>query len=566
MADNSLPGRFHVQIDGAELPIEASGALLEITVETSLLLPSVATLLLDDPNLLWIDDDRLTCGKAVTIFAALASDSDKPLFDGEIVEVEPDLTPASKRLTIRAFDRLHRLSRGRQVRSFQNLTDGDLMTQIAREAGLTPDIDTTAQVHEYLLQSNQTNLELLRQRASALGYFLYVDGKTLFCKSIKNSGASLPPIELTWNSGLSEFRPRLSTIAQVDEVMVRGWDPKERKEIIGLAKPASDGAPQTEKQEIGSTVARQAFSITARHLVTDRTVRSQTEADVLARATAERLTGQFIEADGACSGGATAALRAGQRLTIGAIGQRFGGTYTVTSATHHYTPQEGHTTRFSVSGQQAHGILELLGNTSQNLAATQGLSLAVGIVTDNNDPLQMGRVKVRFPWLSSEHTSDWSRIASPGAGPDRGLLCLPEINDEVLVGFEQGDIHQTYILGGLWNGKDKPPKGSQGDLVTSGGSVEERIWVSRSGHQIALVDKDGKESILIRDKNGNEIVLDSSKNELRCTVQGEAKIQAQGKLTLESQGGAVEIKGTAGVTVDGGGGEAVIKGTMIRLN
>ena len=124
----------------------------------------------------------------------------------------------------------------------------------------------------------------------------------------------------------------------------------------------------------------------------------------------------------------------------------------------------------------------------------------------------------------------------------------------------------TCTLGGLWNGKDNPPQGSQGNSVSQAGAVGERVWLSRSGHRISLIDTDGNESILVRDKNGNEIVLDSTKNELRCTVQGEARIQAQGNLTLESQGGAVDIKATAGVTIDGGGGEAVIKGTMIRLN
>ncbi|MHC5832550.1 MAG: phage baseplate assembly protein V, partial [Nostoc sp.] len=87
-----------------------------------------------------------------------------------------------------------------------------------------------------------------------------------------------------------------------------------------------------------------------------------------------------------------------------------------------------------------------------------GQTFLVGIVTNNKDPKGLGRVKVQFPTLTEEHTSNWARVVAPGAGNNRGFDCLPEIRDEVLVGFEHGDIHRPYIIGGVWNGEDASPE------------------------------------------------------------------------------------------------------------
>src|SRR4030095_3667499 len=150
--------------------------VFEVTVQNSLHLPDVATIVLNDPKLKWIDDTLLSPGKSIEIHGTAAPTPTKAdvIFDGEIVELEPEFGSKMHRLTIRAFDRLHRLARGRFVRSFQNVTDSDLARRLATEAGLQADVDATRQVHEYLFQNNETNLEFLRQRAGAAGCMCYV--------------------------------------------------------------------------------------------------------------------------------------------------------------------------------------------------------------------------------------------------------------------------------------------------------------------------------------------------------------------------------------------------------
>ena len=163
--------------------------------------------------------------------------------------------------------------------------------------------------------------------------------------------------------------------------------------------------------------------------------------------------------------------------------------------------------------------------------------VTIGVITNNKDPDKLGRVKVKFPWLSEQVESHWARVVTPMAGKERGLYFLPEVNDEVLVAFEHGVMEFPYVLGSLWNGQDKPP------LANNDGKNNLRTIKSRSGHVITLDDTEGEEKIIIRDMTAkNEIVIDSKNNTLTMKVEKDLTIEAKGKISLKSSGGDVEIE------------------------
>jgi len=163
--------------------------------------------------------------------------------------------------------------------------------------------------------------------------------------------------------------------------------------------------------------------------------------------------------------------------------------------------------------------------------------VTVGIVTNNKDEEGFGRVKVKFPWLSETDESYWARVLTPMAGKQRGLYFLPEVDDEVLVAFDRGDISSPYILGGLWNGQDKPPESN------TDGKNNLRVIKSRSGHQIILDDTENAEKITICDKTGkNQIVIDSKNNAISIEGEKDISIKAKGKISLESSDGDISIK------------------------
>lgn len=150
-------------------------------------------------------------------------------------------------------------------------------------------------------------------------------------------------------------------------------------------------------------------------------------------------------------------------------------------------------------------ILEALARPGEREGARDRIyGAVVGIVSNTGDPDGLGRIKVRFPWLKEDDESRWARLVSFMAGPGRGAVFRPEVDDEVLVVFEQGDMRFPYVLGAVWNGNDKPPSEKGGDAEN-----HIRMIKSRSGHTIVLDDSPGGEKITITDKGGNILQLSS---------------------------------------------------------
>jgi len=204
---------------------------------------------------------------------------------------------------------------------------------------------------------------------------------------------------------------------------------------------------------------------------------------------------------------------------------------------------------------------------SDDEATTGFHGIVTGIVTNNQDPDEMGRIKVKIPRISGEDESHWARVVSFFAGADRGAFFLPEVDDEVLIAFEYGDIHMPYILGALWNGVDTPPE------TNSDGENNIRIIKSRSGHIIKLNDKDGEETIEIIDKSeGNKITIETADNKISIISAADIELVApDGKVLIDAN--EVEIKSAADTKIEAGGnldaeasGDLTAKGATINLN
>jgi uncharacterized protein involved in type VI secretion and phage assembly len=191
--------------------------------------------------------------------------------------------------------------------------------------------------------------------------------------------------------------------------------------------------------------------------------------------------------------------------------------------------------------------------------------VAIAIVTQNQDPEGLCRVKVSYPWHDKPRDSFWARIATPMAGNNRGAVFLPEVGDEVLVACEREDLRFPYVLGALWNGKDKPPE------TNADGRNDKRMIRSRKGHRLLFDDgrrgavelalDDGKkvrlddDGISVDDGKGNRLAIQSS--------SGALTIEAGGQLTLKGASVAIEASGQlrikAGATLN-------LNGTMININ
>jgi phage protein D len=347
-ADNPLVPDFAININGTPLPVEAVPHVVGVTVEDDAELPSMFTLELtgsdhQEKEIAWIDDkDLFAVGHVVEVKMGYVDDLETLLI-GEITGLEPEFAfDRLPSLTVRGYDRRHRLHRGRRTRTFVQQKDSDIAVQIASEAGLTAQVEDSQVVHDYVLQANQTDMEFLHERARRIRYEVVIEDRTLFFRPVSNAEGEI--FTLTMNDDLLEFYPRLSSVRQLSEVTVRGWNPKDKKEIIGQAK-TGDEVSTMGGQQSGAAMIESAFGA-AVGLVSDRPVMTQAEADQMAKARFNNVALALITGEGACLGRTD--LRPRKVIKIEGVGQRFSGQYYVTAATHHYSPHRGYRTHFKV--------------------------------------------------------------------------------------------------------------------------------------------------------------------------------------------------------------------------
>ena len=575
---------FLVEIDGSALPPEVSALLALAHVDHSLRLPDLFELRFRDPDRTVVSASHVRIGSMVTISVATdAAQSPDKLMEGEVTALEAEFDSTGTFTVIRGYDQAHRLFRGRRTETYTQVTASDVATTVARRAGLKiGDVQSTSTVHDQLSQGGTSDWAFLEHLARQVGYEIAVrDGAFTFGKPTPASDAPAPggqtdanPLVLKGGTDLLRFRSVVTSADQVKQVEVRGWDVAAKKALVSTAPAQTKSAqlPTLDPQKIAAVFGDPVYTLT------DEAYRSQAEVDTAAGALAESIAGAFAEFEGVARGNPK--LRANAAISIENVGDPFDGKYIITSSRHRYDPVTGYTTSLAVTGRQNRS---LLGLTAGSGAAQRIPGLVNAIVSDANDPQKQGRVRVKLPWLGPDYVSDWARTLQVGAGKDRGFMVVPEVDDEVLVGFEHGHLDRPYVLGGLYNGIDTPPTDNPVDLVDSGsGALNRRSWVSRLGHRIDLLDQDGKKAgIQVSSKDNKlQVVLDAVGTTVTVHSDGTVTVEGKQGITIDAassklslKAGQIEMSATSGVKIDGGsgsvdvnaGGQLSLKGVTTTL-
>lgn len=592
-----MPQPYHVwpdiTVNGNALPDDLERLLESVVVAQHQHLPDMFSIAFHDPSRDVLGRLSGDIGDPLTIkYTPPDGGSPATLMNGEITGFEAEYEATRGRTVVRGYDMSHRLHRGRNTQTYKNVTDSDIARQVASNAGLqVGQIDSTSVTYEHVSQANQSDWDFLKSRAREIGYELTMDdGKFCFRQPIQASGAPQPgdyqnhtdPQQLVFGDDLIEFRPRVTSAEQVTGINVRGWDPDQKQSVLGSGQPATVAASA---QKDPSTLAGLFGSPT--FTVVDRPLAQQGEVDGVAGAVAEAIASSFAEAEGVARGNPK--LTAGATVSIGVVGDPFEGQYTLSEARHVFN-ENGYRTHFVISGRQDRSLLGLTSVGKSNGHASAGGAPINGVViaqvTDNNDPNNQARVKLKFPWLDDNYESNWARVTQLGAGPNSGALFMPEVNDEVLVAFEFGDIRRPYVVGSLYNGQDAPNLGSS---LFNNGQVMRRGFTSRKGHLMVFFDDPNKAGVAIISSDGNlKVSLNETNSEIHISSQGKVTVESQQDMTFSSQANLklsaqqgisleaqtnLDLKGQSGATLDGGpnltvksSGQTAISGSMVDVN
>jgi phage protein D len=567
--------RLGLEGPGGKKGEEFLAQVREVVVEESLYAPSRYTIQVDNPYGPGYDKgepgkytDEFKPGDTWGVYFT-ASMAEPAVFSnpysgrvirGKSVRIEGDFNPNTQGpIKIIGYDNLYALNEGIHNRVYPNQSHSDIVKKIAKEVGLSftgATIDEDSLRSEYVLQADETNMQFLRKLAAMNGFELFVqcddDGEPLLHF---HKPREISRLDLTWGENIRDIKPYYVKLP-VDKIKVSYWK-YDDKRLDFVDKSRAEGKTLTTtgwdpiKNGLTSANGTAVCRVVGSYSTSDPEA-----AERVAQSLCNEYQGQFMCAKVEAEGNAD--IRPGRVINLpkgqkGPIGN-FAGDYYVTETRHEYV-NGVLTTKFTITDKGGYSMLAH--NLSTENRPKAGQANLVGVVTNNRDDKNMGRVKVKFPTLDDQE-SYWARMTTLGGGNNRGFDCLPEIDDEVLVAFEHGDINRPYIIGSVWNGKDKPPEKVDNSVTGNGkGKVRLRTFKTRVGHQLQFVEEDGKDrkqkGVYLETEDGFKIKMNDTRKEILLETPGGLTIRMSDMkkaIELKSSGGSIRLD-TTGVQING---------------
>ncbi len=566
--DSKLPPITNsvIQVGGKPLDEAIEKLLINVTVIDRLRMPDAFVIAFRDEAHTVLDTAGFKVGAKVKIEATMpGGDAPKELITGEVTSIEAEYDLLGARAIVRGYDYMHRLSAGRKTKTWTNVTYADVVQEIVSAAHLDAEMDSSGGTLDHVIQGNVSDLDFLYQVSQRVGFDITIEDKTLhFKKPTKASSAPAAPgdadidkpTQLRWGKRLLEFRARMSAVAQVTDVKVRGWNVKNREAVIGEA------AAETDSTKLKMSPADLANAVGGETLViVDRPVDEQGAAGDMAKAIADQVASAAYEATAVAIGAPE--LKAGVAVPVSNVDPALEGNWVISTARHEFG-SGAYRTHLEFSGRQdrsLHGLVS--GGLSVPATRTSIPGVVIAIVTKNDDPDKLGRVKVKYPWMDDKAESYWARLARPAAGQDAGFLWIPDIDEEVVVGFEQGDLSHPLILGSLWNGKAKMPAALSNNIEN--GKVKLHGIASPVGHKLMFYENNDDVGIMLLTSDSKiRLLLDEKLGELSITCEGAVKIKATGDIEMKADG-AVKIEAGKGLDIKATG-NMTLKGAKVGIN
>lgn len=375
---------------------------------------------------------------------------------------------------------------------------------------------------ESRIQYNETDYRFIKRIASDVGCFAFYDGKMFHVDKAQSGNTNET---LKWRETLGSFTVGLGTAPVKFSGQV--WDPVSKSPITGEVDRSALRVATSDLSRASFTASEELYPTLG--LAPAVKLASQAGVDQALTRRVEGSAGNMI----ACRGfSIVPAVACGSRIRVEGLGD-LDGDYWIKSVTHIVDDGGKYHNNFDCTPTE-------LALPPQQPEDHPFRYIQTGVVTDNQDPENLGRIKVRLSWHRSDEETGYMRCMTFDGGKSRGWFALPEVGDEVLVAYERGNPDAPIVLGCMYNKKDTPPMGSSDCLAS--GAVTKKVLRTRLGNQILLVDEDGKESIAITQKDGTNTIL-LTMDGPAITIESSGDITLKGaNITLESTSGDIELK------------------------
>ena len=584
--------RITIKVDGTA--INASYGIYSITVHHAINQISYAEVGLvgEDPaesDIPSIDGTTFIPGTPITISIAYDDNAEVSNFTGLIVQQGLELNEYNPlKLNLLCKHSLVTTTYNRKEEEFHDKTDSKIIQTIFSDNGVSATVDSTTISYEVLLQKLATDWDFVRSRAEFNGFLITMDGTSV--KVGKPVFTSASVLRVAYGSSIISFKGEVSAERQPPTLDASGWDIKTMALIKSdAAEPSLNSQGNLTPKTLSSKLSQKKLSLLSNTLMTT--------ADLKAWADSSLLKLRLAAIRGEVSYTGNSVVKTGDIITLEGVGGKFNGSAYVTAVTHKISTSESWVTsvQFGLDDQFVHEKINLnYPAATGQLPSISGLQ--IGKVKQlSKDPQSLNRILVLLQTNATTKTGFWARYANFYATSAAGAGFLPEVDDEVVVGFLENDPRNPVILGSLY-GKNAPAivpaddKNYIKQILTKAKlqinfDDENKIITIATPGKNSITFDDKEKQISIKDQNSNTIVMSStgiaftSDKDIKLTAKGSIVLDATSKLTLTAKQDAsieglnVKIEAKAALTAKGtsqaefsSGGQTVIKGALVNIN
>ncbi len=527
-------------------PLEATASLVSIQIQRAANRIPTARLEFSDgdmPNQRFpiSDADELKPGATLSIAAGYL-DSTEPLFTGVVMRHRVKVISNNEaRLIIECSDVAVKMTVGRRNANYIDMKDSDILSDLVARHGLSATVDSSEVVYTELAQHYCTDWDFVLSRADANGWLVAVKDGELSIKTPTADGS--PVLTVTYGQDLIEFDADIDARHQYGSAQAFTWDPKNQAVLEGTA---ADPAALPAQGDLDSATLSEVVGLDLMRLQAGAPLQ---QSALESWAKAQQLKAGLARVRGRVRFQGNALAEVGALIELVGVGSRFSGPVLATGVRHDiadgnwFTEVEfglapdWFTDRTDVAAPAAAGLLP----------GVQGLQIGV-VAKLEEDPAGEHRVQVKVPVLQAEVEGVWARLMQPHASNGFGSFLLPEVGDEVVLGYFANDPSHPVVLGSLYSSSHKPP-------YTLEAANDTKAWVTRCLARIEINDKDkvitvltpGKNQIVLSDKDQSITVLDEHQNKVSLSSSG-IELSSPKDIVLKASGG-IQLKATAAVTI-----------------